>query len=59
MTIPQRLKSERGATQVRFTDALVTAILLGILLFVAYLQFATYHPSPLATPLSAPAPVAH
>ncbi|MFZ0658808.1 MAG: hypothetical protein WA854_15390 [Candidatus Binataceae bacterium] len=54
MTIAQRLKSERGATQVRFTDALVAAILLGILLFVAHLQFATYNPTPSAGAMSTP-----
>ena len=54
MTIAQRLKSERGATQIRFTDALVTAILLGILMFVAYLQFATYHAAPAVESTAAP-----
>jgi hypothetical protein len=59
MTIAQRVKSERGATQVRFTDAIVAAILLGILLFVAYLQFATYNHTPPDTAASAPATVSH
>jgi hypothetical protein len=54
MTNARRLKSERGATHVGFTDALVTAILLGILLFVAYLQFATYNLAPSAAPPGAP-----
>ncbi|HVA77174.1 MAG TPA: hypothetical protein VNF27_04730 [Candidatus Binataceae bacterium] len=59
MTIAQRLKSERGATQVGFTDALVTAILLGILLFVAYLQFATYNHAPSAVPQASPIAAPH
>lgn len=54
MTIAQRFKSERGATQVRFTDVIVAAILLGILLFVAHLQFATYNSAPPAGAISAP-----
>ena len=49
----QRLTSERGATQIGFTDALVAAIVLGILLFVAYLQFATYNAAPPPAPSAA------
>jgi hypothetical protein len=33
----------RGATQLRFLDVLTAVILTGILLYVASLQFATYH----------------
>ena len=39
----------------KITAALVAAILLGILLFVAHLQFATYGPTPSAGTISAPA----
>lgn len=59
MTIAERFKSERGATQVGFADALVAVILLGILLFVAHLQFATYGPTPSAGTISAPTAVSH
>lgn len=59
MTIARKLKSERGATQVRFTDAIVAAILLGILLFVAYLQFATYNHTPPDAAISAPVTAPH
>ncbi len=36
----------RGATQLRFLDVLTAVILTGILLYVASLQFATYHHAP-------------
>ncbi len=38
----------RGATQLRFLDVLTAVILTGILLYVASLQFATYHHAPQA-----------
>jgi NhaP-type Na+/H+ or K+/H+ antiporter len=37
---------ERGATQLGFVDVLTTVILLGILLWVATLQFAVYKVPP-------------
>ena len=41
---------ERGATQLGFVDVLTVVILLGILLWVATLQFAVYKTNPAATP---------
>jgi hypothetical protein len=48
------LKFERGATQLGFVDVLTAVILLGILLWVATLQFAVYKAAP-AKPASASA----
>jgi hypothetical protein len=39
----------RGATQLGFVDVLTAVILLGILLWVATLQFAVYKTNPAAT----------
>jgi hypothetical protein len=39
----------RGATQLGFVDILTAAILLGILLWAATLQFSAYSRSPAAT----------
>jgi hypothetical protein len=44
----RRIASERGATQIGFTDALVAALVFAILLFLAYLQFPAYAPAPRA-----------
>ncbi|MGB9382814.1 MAG: hypothetical protein WA571_06935 [Candidatus Binatus sp.] len=47
----------RGATQLGFVDMLTVAILLGILLYAATLQFSVYnHPS--TAPIAA-APASH
>ena len=43
----------RGATQLGFVDILTVAILLGILLYAATLQFSVYNSPPTATPTSA------
>jgi len=43
------LRFERGATQLGFVDVLTAVILLGILLWVATLQFAVYKTPPAAT----------
>jgi len=40
------LRFERGATQLGFVDVLTAVILLGILLWVATLQFAVYKVPP-------------
>lgn len=53
MTIPERLKSQRGATRIGVTDIIVVLVLLGILLFASYRQFPIYE-----TPPPAPAPSA-
>jgi hypothetical protein len=47
-----RLRFGRGATQLGFVDVLTAVILLGILLWVATLQFAVYKIPP-ANPASA------
>jgi hypothetical protein len=44
-----RFRFERGATQLGFVDVLTAVILLGILLWVATLQFAVYKTPPAAT----------
>ena len=44
----------RGATQLGFVDILTVAILLGILLYAATMQFSVYNP-PAATPTVAAA----
>ena len=51
----ERSMPDRGATQLRFLDILITLILLGVLLFAADMQFKIYH-LPGATP--SPAAVA-
>jgi hypothetical protein len=43
-----RLRFARGATQLGFVDVLTAVILLGILLWVATLQFAVYKTPPAA-----------
>ena len=45
----------RGATQLGFVDVLTAVILLGILLWVATLQFAVYKTNPAATSSSSAA----
>jgi hypothetical protein len=40
----------RGATQLGFVDILTAAILIGILLYAATLQFSVYNRAPAATP---------
>ena len=40
----------RGATQLGFVDILTAAILLGILLYAATLQFSAYDRTPAASP---------
>ena len=45
----------RGATQLGFVDILTAAILLGILLYAATLQFSVYSRPPAATATSAAA----
>jgi hypothetical protein len=49
------LRFERGATQLGFVDVLTAVILLGILLWVATLQFAVYKTPPAATASSSAA----
>jgi hypothetical protein len=46
---------ERGATQLGFVDVLTAVILLGILLWVATLQFAVYKKPPAAAASSSAA----
>jgi multisubunit Na+/H+ antiporter MnhB subunit len=47
MRIVERLKSERGSTRLGFADVVTALILLGILLYVSYLQMSVYHaPAP-------------
>ena len=45
----------RGATQLGFVDVLTAAILLGILLYAATLQFSVYNRQPAATATGAAA----
>ncbi len=45
----------RGATQLGFVDILTVAIVLGILLYAATLQFSVYNRPPAATPTVAAA----
>jgi hypothetical protein len=40
----------RGATQLGFVDILTAAVLLGILLYAATLQFSVYDRTPAASP---------
>lgn len=49
----------RGATQLGFVDVLTAAILLGILLYVATLQFAVYKVAPAAPASTSSAAGAH
>jgi len=42
----------RGATQLGFVDVITAAILLGILLYAATIQFSVYHRPP-APPIAA------
>jgi len=53
MSIIERITSRRGAIRLGFTDALVAAVMLGLLLFAAYLQFPAYDTAPSAAPRSA------
>jgi hypothetical protein len=48
----------RGATQLGFVDILTVAILLGILLYAATLQFSVYN-RPSAAPIAAASAVNH
>ncbi len=48
----------RGATQLGFVDILTVAILLGILLYAATLQFSVYN-HPAAAPIAAGAAATH
>ena len=48
----------RGATQLGFVDILTVAILLGILLYAATLQFSVYN-HPAAAPIAAGAAANH
>lgn len=53
------LRWRRGATQLRFMDALTALILLAILVWVAWMQFPAYHRSALSpgsTPLKTALP---
>lgn len=52
MTILGRFQSQRGAVQLGLMDIVVTLILLGILVSVAWLQFPVYHQSSTAAPAS-------
>ena len=55
----RRLKRmARGATQLGFVDILTVAILLGILLYAATLQFSVYN-RPSAAPIAARAAANH
>ena len=38
----ERIKSRQGATRLEFADVLTALILLGLLFYVAYLQFPAY-----------------
>jgi hypothetical protein len=56
----QKLKRfARGATQLGFVDVLTVVILLGILLYVATLQFAVYKIAPAAPAATSSAQSAH
>ena len=50
-----RLRFGRGATQLGFVDVLTAVILLGILLWVATMQFAVYKTPPVAAASSSAA----
>jgi hypothetical protein len=50
---------ERGATQLGFVDVLTAVILLGILLWVATLQFAVYKTPPAAVSSSSSSASTH
>jgi len=54
-----RLRFERGATQLGFVDVLTAVILLGILLWVATLQFAVYKKPPAASASASSATSTH
>lgn len=58
MTIPERFKSQRGATRIRVTDIIVILVLLGILLFASISQFPIYQTGTTAAPSSAGTPTA-
>ncbi|GEM_PF-3184028 len=45
MTVPESFKSQRGAVRLGLADILIALILLGVLLFVSYLQFPAYRQS--------------
>jgi len=53
------LRFERGATQLGFVDVLTAVILLGILLWVATLQFAVYKKPPAAAASASSATSTH
>jgi len=50
MAISERLKSQSGATQLGVMDILAALILLGILVFAAYLQFPVYQKAAVPSP---------
>jgi len=54
-----RLRFGRGATQLGFVDVLTAVILLGILLWVATLQFAVYKNPPAAAASASSAASTH
>ena len=54
-----RFRFERGATQLGFVDVLTAVILLGILLWVATLQFAVYKTPPAASASASSATSTH
>jgi len=54
-----RLRFGRGATQLGFVDVLTAVILLGILLWVATLQFAVYKKPPAAVSSASSAAGSH
>ena len=60
MTISGRFKAQRGATRLGVMDILAALILLGVLVFAAYLEFPNYHrpavPSPAPSPAAPSAP---
>jgi len=56
MTISERFKSQRGATRLGVMDIVAALILLGVLVFAAYLEFPNYRR--LAVPSPAPSPTA-
>jgi len=58
MTTSGRFKSQRGATRLGLMDILAALILLGVLVFAAYLEFPNYRrpASPAPSPATPSAP---
>ena len=55
MTISERFKSQRGATRLGVMDIVAALILLGVLVFAAYLEFPNYRRRAVPPPVPSPA----